>query len=132
MVSASPPARIIEATRKAMPPANEPVAVRTYPTTYGPRNPPRLPKELMSPIEAAAADSLKNAVGSAQKLGRYASAPAATKQKLKTASTVFSPAATLSPSAVPATSIGTAVCQRRSRVRSDDQPTRSIATSPHM
>jgi hypothetical protein len=35
----------------------------------GPANPPKLATELIKPIEAAAADSLRIAVGSAQKLG---------------------------------------------------------------
>jgi hypothetical protein len=35
----------------------------------GPKNPPRLPTELIIPMDAAAADSLKNAVGTAQKQG---------------------------------------------------------------
>ncbi|CAM4852449.1 unnamed protein product, partial [Rotaria magnacalcarata] len=36
----------------------------------GPTAPPRLPIELMKPIEPAAADSLKNKLGSDQNAGR--------------------------------------------------------------
>jgi hypothetical protein len=37
--------------------------------TSGPKNPPRFPNELMRPIEAAAADSVKNIEGIDQKHG---------------------------------------------------------------
>ena len=53
-----------------MPPWNEPVIVSTLPMTEGPRNPPRLPTELIRPMLPAAAASVRNRLGSDQKAGR--------------------------------------------------------------
>ena len=49
---------------------------KTYPMTDGPTNPPRLPTELMSPIEAAAADSPRVRVGICQNGGFQLKQPA--------------------------------------------------------
>src|SRR5262245_39212303 len=57
------------ATRNERPARKECVRVSKYPTINGPTNPPRFPTELMSPIEAAAADSVRNALGTGQKAG---------------------------------------------------------------
>src|SRR5215510_602700 len=57
---------------------------KTYPMIDGPTNPPRFPTELMSPIEAAAADSVRNSLGTGQKAGwkpKYAP-PTPTKKRI--------------------------------------------------
>src|SRR5215469_10633682 len=56
-------------TRNERPALNDRVRVSKYPTMNGPTNPPRFPTELMSPMEAAAADSVRNSVGTGQKAG---------------------------------------------------------------
>src|SRR5216110_4107688 len=97
---------------------------------YGPTKPPRFPNELIRPIAAAAADSVRNAVGSGQKPGKYPSAPAATMQKAATTSHGFPPARTTSRYPAVPSIIALAACQRRSPVRSDDQPNVSIPHNP--
>src|SRR5215471_3515796 len=56
-------------TRYNSPGANECVRLAKNPMTIGPTKPPRFPTELIKPMEAAAADSLRNRVGTAQKQG---------------------------------------------------------------
>src|SRR5215813_3129732 len=112
------------------PGANDPVRVRKYPIAYGPKNPPRLPKALISPIDAAAADSARNSVGNGQKLGKNAVVHAPT-TTINTNASAKSPLKNSAPPkhAAPINS-GIAVCQRRSRDRSECQPLSSIATAP--
>ena len=52
------------------PPKYEPVSVLNLPTTKGPTNPPKLPKEFIKPIDAAAVVPVKKLVGSAQNPGK--------------------------------------------------------------
>ncbi len=51
------------------PALNDRVRVAKYPMISGPTKPPRFPTELIKPIDAAAAESLRNSVGTAQKGG---------------------------------------------------------------
>ena len=55
--------------RYQSPTSNDRVRVAKYPMISGPTKPPRFPTELMRPIDAAAAESLRNSVGTAQKGG---------------------------------------------------------------
>src|SRR5438270_14069759 len=101
-------------TRHPNPAVNEWVCVRRYPTRYGPAKPPRFPTELMSPIEAAAAELLKMVLGSAQKLGCQQCTQAACMVKRK--SCIQRGREKISPSikvSAPMKS-GKAVCQRLS------------------
>src|SRR5215510_1199801 len=97
---------------------------------YGPTNPPRFPTELIRPIAAAAADSVRNAVGNGQNPGKYPSAPAATMQKAATTSNGLPPAAITRRYPTAPSMIAPAACHRLSPVRSDDLPTASIPASP--
>ena len=56
-------------TRYNSPGVKERVFAARYPMTIGPKNPPRFPNELIRPIDAAAADSVRNIVGTDQKHG---------------------------------------------------------------
>ena len=55
-----------------MPHANEPVIFSSIPTTVGPAEPPRLPKELISPMLVAAAVEVRNRLGKAQTRSSHA------------------------------------------------------------
>src|SRR4051812_6491874 len=84
--------------------------------------------QLMNPMAAAAAALFRNAEGNAQKAGRYAQVPAATIAKTKMRSALECGNTNQAPSATAAANCGIAKCQRRSLVRSEFQPTNSIAT----
>src|SRR5262245_5527707 len=112
------------------PGAKDPVRDRRYPIAYGPKKPPRLPKALISPIEAAAADSARNSVGNGQKLGKNAVVHAPTTTINANANAKSPRKKSAQPRHVAPTNNGTAVCQRRSRERSECQPLTSIATTP--
>ncbi len=52
-------------TKYQRPAVKERVRVTRYPIIKGPTKPPKLPTELIKPIDAAAADSLRNSGGTA-------------------------------------------------------------------
>jgi hypothetical protein len=56
-------------TKYKRPEVKECVRLTSLPINIGPKNPPRFPTELINPMDAAAADSPKKAVGTAQKQG---------------------------------------------------------------
>src|SRR5271155_2444129 len=89
---------------------------------------PRFPMELMSPMEAAAADSPRKAEGMGQKDGRNALALAATVRQTN-ANQKWEPERIASAKAAAPSMRGIAVCQRRSLVRSECQPLKSMASS---
>ena len=86
--------------------------------------------QLIKPTAAAAAELVKNALGSAQNDGRYAMVPNATNVKTVTNSTALCGRKNQAPSAIALVNCGIAKCQRRSRVRSEFQPNNSIPTRP--
>ena len=61
--------------RNTIPKKNEPVRSLKNPKSIGPTPPPRLPIELMKPMQPAAVASLRNRLGSDQKAGEYAFVP---------------------------------------------------------
>src|SRR5580658_7607323 len=89
---------------------------------------PRFPMELISPMEAAAADSPRKAEGTGQNEGRKALALEATVRQTN-ANQKWEPERIVSAKATTPSISGTAVCQRRSLVRSECQPLISMATS---
>src|SRR5690349_6303633 len=88
----------------------------------GPRNPPRLPIELTSPMEAAAADSPRTMVGSTQNEGAQAHSITAVKQSQIMVRAKGWPGIVVNPKKVPAKTSGIAVCSFRSRRPSEDLP----------
>src|ERR1700724_3595685 len=86
--------------------------------------------QLMNPTAAAAAELVKNALGSAQNDGRYAMVPNATNVKTMTKITALCGRKNQAPSAIALVNWGIAKCQRRSRVRSELHPSASIPISP--
>src|ERR1700720_2139223 len=102
------------------------------PIILGPKNPPMLAVQLINPTAAAAAELVKNALGSAQNDGRYAMVPNATNVKTVTNSTVLCDRKNQAPSATALVNCGIAKCQRRSRVRSELHPSTSMPISPAM
>src|SRR5580658_4215945 len=89
---------------------------------------PRFPIELISPMDAAAADSPRKAEGMGQKDGRNALALDATVRQTN-ANQKCEPERMVSAKATTPNMSGTAVCQRRSLVRSECQPLKSMAKS---
>src|SRR5271154_7452053 len=87
---------------------------------------PRLPMELIRPMEAAAADSPRKAEGTGQKAGRKALAVEATVRHAN-ANQKWEPERIVRVNARAPSMRGIAVCQRRSLVRSECQPLKSIA-----
>src|SRR5436309_321677 len=73
-------------TKNRIPFWNEPVHVLTVPSTTGPKNPPRLPTELIRPMLPAAAASAKNRLGIDQNAGKYAFRPVAARTNRATVS----------------------------------------------
>src|ERR1700694_5273707 len=100
------------------PGVNECVRSRKYPITEGVTRLPRLPIELMRPMDAAAADSPRKAEGTGQKAGRKALAVEAA-VKHKNANQKWEPERIVSANATTPSMSGMAVCQRRSLVRSE-------------
>ena len=96
----------------------------------GPKNPPRFPSELISPIEAAAADSLRNVVGTAQNAGWKEKYPAQTRLNRQTVSTTFVPNNTARSKLTPLENIGIAACHRRSQDLSECQAFNCCAKKP--
>src|SRR5215472_14706373 len=117
-------------TIKINPPRNEPVRWLTSPMILGPKNPPMLAVQLMKPTAAAAAELVRNEDGSAQKDGRYATVPKPISVNTTISTLIECGARNHAPNASAAVNCGTAKCQRRSRVRSEFQPSSSIPMRP--
>ena len=92
---------------------------------FGP-NPPMLAVQLMNPTAAAAAEALRNADGSAQNDGRYETVPKPISVNTTMSSAFECGRKNHALSASAAVNCGMAKCQRRSRVRSEFQPSSSI------
>ena len=60
----------MEIDSRRIPRKNEPVRSLIAPIRIGPTPPPRLPMELIKPMEPAAADSLRNKLGNDQNAGK--------------------------------------------------------------
>ena len=95
---------------------------RNTPTMNGPTNPPKFPTELMNPIEAAAADSVRNSVGTGQNAGWKPKYAPPTPIKKRIASRRLDPMLIAIKRKSPLNSRGTTACQRRSQFRSECQP----------
>src|SRR5205085_10600222 len=93
---------------------------------YGPAKPPVLPMQLIAPIVAAADAPVRKVLGKAQKGGSRALLPMAAIENATTPKAT-PPFKRVKASPAPAANSGMAVCQWRSRWRSELQPTRSIA-----
>src|SRR5262249_5023919 len=94
----------------------------------GPTQPPRLPKELIKPMDAAAADAVRNMLGNDQNAGKYAFNPPIASVNSATVSHSVPFVNGVAAMASAPKKIGTDACQRRSRVRSEFQPTNSCPT----
>src|SRR5207245_383127 len=125
--SVSAPARIAAATKYISPALEVPVAFSSSPIAYGPANPPRLPVELIRPTATAPARPLTRLVVRDQRPEMNVVSPAVARQR-KGISSARCPLHAMAPTnpTAPAQP-GPTVCQRRSPVRSEDQPARSIA-----
>src|ERR1043166_12562 len=86
--------------------------------------------QLMKPTAAAAAELVRNAEGSAQNEGRYATVPKPSSVKSVTRTAFVCGRKNHATSASAAINCGIAKCQRRSPLRSELQPNNSIPTSP--
>src|SRR5258708_34859973 len=93
----------------------------------GPAKPPKLPRQLISPMDADAVVQPSRAEGSAQKEGRRALMPIEASVNMVIMKTSPAPPRCAAHNEMPATKKGMAQCQRRSPVRSELQPTSSIA-----
>src|SRR4030095_2642678 len=100
------------------------------PMIFGPKKPPMLAVLLMNPTAAAAAEALKNAEGTAQNAGKEATVPNPTSVNSATSNRFECGNASNAINATAAVNCGAAKCQRRSRVRSELQPSANIPTSP--
>src|ERR1017187_5581815 len=96
----------------------------------GPTNPPMLAVQLMKPTAVAAAEFARNEVGRAQNDGRYAVVPNPISVNTTMSGAFECGARNHALSASAAVNCGMAKCQRRSRVRSEFQPSRSIPIRP--
>src|SRR5580700_10070749 len=115
---------------KINPFSKEPVRWLRSPKILGPTNPPMLAVQLMKPTAAAAAEAERNALGSAQNDERKAMVPKAISENTIKSNTFECGKRTHAPSPSAAVNCGTAKCQRRSRVRSEFQPSNSIPIKP--
>src|SRR5215467_16138972 len=88
----------------------------------GPTKPPRFPTELISPIEAAAADSVRNSVGTGQNAGWKPKYAPPTPMKKSIASKTLEPMWIAMKRKDPLSRRGIAACHRRSCVRSECHP----------
>src|SRR5580698_5911690 len=93
----------------------------------GPRNPERLPTELTTAMPAAAAAPLKIAVGRHQNCEIVTITHEVTTVRAITAMTMSWLKPTANSHAIAPTHAGTVMCQRRSRMASDERLTRIIA-----
>jgi arabinofuranosyltransferase len=125
--ASSPPAATIS-DNAMRPPRKLSVAVFTRPTSDGPTKPPRFPIELISAMPPAAADPVRNAVGSVQNGPSAPQMPAAAMQNETSDSrgTVLYPLS--SRPAAPA-SAGNVTCHRRSPVLSECAPTYTMTNA---
>ena len=119
-----------QAIIKINPPRNEPLLWLRLPIILGPTNPPMLAVQLMKPTAAAAAELVRSEEGSAQNDGRYAVVPKPMSENTTTSTTFECGRKNQAASAAAPVSCGTAKCQRRSRVRSEFQPSNSIPMRP--
>src|ERR1700721_805287 len=97
---------------------------------YGPAKPPRVPSELISPLDAAAAGAAKKVVGRHQSGGFAALTPNAVSESPATARKAEDPARAAT--AIPAAPIRQAVaaCQERSPGRAEVCGQRTMPTTP--
>src|SRR5271170_4754595 len=125
-VKASTPPATRDAAIRSIPPAKLCVACLTIPTRYGPAKPPRFPIELTSAIEPAAAVPLRNSGGIAQNGPKVPQIPTAA---IESAPNDSAGDRVIEASTSPAapTAAQTARCHRRSPLRSDARPTKTIA-----
>jgi hypothetical protein len=93
---------------------------------YGPKKPPRLPIELISPMLAAAALAPRKLLGIAHSEGYAATTPANPTEKRTSAADRFTLTRATPASAAAPAKRGIAVCHLRSPVRSECQPNSSI------
>src|SRR5437764_412466 len=108
------------------------VASLIAPRRYGPTNPPVLPTEFTSAIDAAAAvfeSADRDVVARAQNGPNIDANPIIAIDSVTIDQTMPVPAV-LTASAAPPTVAATAKCQRRSPVRSECRPASTIATAP--
>src|SRR5256885_15655470 len=84
----------------------------------------------MNPTAAAAAELVRNADGSAQNAGKYATVPKPSKVKTQTSIMLECGRTNHAASAIAAVKCGKAKCQRRSRVRAEVQPRSSMPIRP--
>ena len=111
--------------RNSRAPLNEPVDWRTQPMMAGPKNPPRLPTELINASPAAAV-RVSSVVGKIQMFGVAPPMPAApTTRPIRLITGESVKAAAAKPAALIRN--GAATCQTRSRVRSACRPETIIA-----
>src|SRR5438105_7551307 len=97
---------------KINPPRNEPVRWLKSPMIFGPTNPPMLAVQLMNPTAAAAAELVRNAEGSAQNEGRYATVPNPTSVNTTMSNAFECEKSNQTLSASAAVNCGIAKCQR--------------------
>src|SRR6185437_12124743 len=88
--------------------------------------PPRFASEQANAIPPAAAEPFRNVEGSAHTTGIAAAAPALTSENSTTVASVPCGPLAAMVSAAAATTNGTTICQRRSRVRSELTPHHSV------
>src|SRR5262245_53337197 len=112
------------------PELKEPLLWLRFPIIFGPTNPPMLAVQLMNPTAAAAAELVRNAEGKTQNDGRYATVPKPMTVNTVTRSALECGRKNQLASATAAVSWGMAKCHRRSPVRSEFQPKRSIPINP--
>src|SRR4051812_48439307 len=96
----------------------------------GQKSPPMLAMQLMKPTAAAAADRVRNADGSAQKAGKYATVPKPSSVKIAINAASECGKKNHAVRASAATNCGITKCQRRSPVRSELQPNHNIPARP--
>src|SRR6267143_3656131 len=128
--STSKDAIVQHAIMKTNPVRNEPVSWLRSPMILGPTNPPMLAVQLMNPTAAAAAELVRNPEGNAQNDGRYAVVPNPISVNTTMSNAFECGAKNHALSATAAVNCGMAKCQRRSRVRSEFQPSTSIPMRP--
>ena len=104
--------------------------VRIKPTRVGPKNPPRLPTELIKPTAAAAADAPSDAVGRTQNDVVEANSPLAVRLKQTISNGKFCWNSALAAKDEPHTIMARAAWSFRSPVRSEEALTRIRANTP--
>ena len=94
----------------------------------GPMNPPRFPMELMSPTAAAAADAVRETVGSTQKGEGQKELAQAVRQSQNMTIAKDCPGITLSPRNTAVHAKPPPECFRRSLLWSEDRPDKYMTT----